>query len=101
MFAARSFNKCISAEYVRYIDSQTESIIRKLKLFSSGFLLLCRTLEILLFSTKKAVEENDFQLEELLDELADKNHMLKVNYPNFIPLVSSKKKPKYCKSQQY
>ena len=44
------------------------------------------------------VGENDYQPEELLDGLVEENHMLKVNYPNVIPLMLSKEKLKYGKS---
>ena len=64
-----------------------ELIMCKWKVFGLGFVLLCRIFEVLLFSTKKIVDENDYQPEELFDELVDENHMLKVNYLNVIPLI--------------
>ena len=36
------------------------------------------------------VDENGYQPEVLLDELVEKNHMLKVNYPNNVLLMSRK-----------
>ena len=42
----------------------------------------------------KVVDENDYQPEDLLDEPLEENHMLKVNYPIVIPLMSSKEKLK-------
>lgn len=42
----------------------------------------------------KVVDKNDHQPEELLDELVEENHMLKVNYSNVIPLMSSNEKLK-------
>ena len=38
----------------------------------------------------EVADKNHHQSEKLLDELVEENHMLKVNYPNFISLISSK-----------
>ena len=38
----------------------------------------------------EVADKNHHQSEKFLDELVEENHMLKVNYPNFISLISSK-----------
>ena len=71
-----------------------ELIICKWKVFGFGFVLLCRIFEVYYLVQTKIVDENNYQPEELLDKLVEKNHMLKVNYPNGILLMSNKEKVK-------
>ena len=50
------------------------------------------------YLTQITTNENDYQPEELTDHLIQGNHTLQHNYPNVIPLMSSKEKLKCCKT---
>ena len=49
------------------------------------------------YLTQITTNENDYQPEELTDHLIQRNHTFQHNYPNVIPLMSSKEKLKCCK----